>query len=162
MDLTGIFGDKKQEELAAEYSSGGSVLPPGKYKFIIMGAEGRPCKNNGKGVLFTFETAQGDKVTNWVNIKNANEKAELIGRKELAKIATCAGIKELTNSDQLVGMSLVLKLVVVDNEFTGNDGKLIKNKKNEIKGYFPATEKVGADPVIPTETTTGGTAPLKW
>ena len=145
-DLTGIFGSEGMDAAAESYSAGGSVLPPGKHLLRITEADMRDCKNDGKGILFTFEDDNDAKVTNWLNIVNNGEKKELverIGRAELAKIAVCAGVKDLTTTDQLIGLQLVVKLDLVDNEFTNKRGEKVTNKKNLVKGYFPATEPVG-------------------
>jgi len=162
-DLTGVFGSEGMEAAAAEYSSGGSALPPGKYLLRITEAEMKDCKNDGKGILFTFEDDNEAKVTNWLNIVNNGDKKELverIGRAELAKIAVCAGVKDLTTTDQLVGLQLVVKLELVDNEFTNKKGEKIKNKKNLVKGYFPASEPVGA--IVETKTTETTTGNNPW
>lgn len=141
-DLTGIFGDQGQQAMAEEYSSGATVLPPGKYKVFITEAIIKPTKaGTGKYIAVSFETQTGDIVKVFLNIRNPNSDAQRIGRQELAKIATCAGIGDLKDTTQLIGMQLVIKVEVYEEEYKGN-----MIKKNRVKGYFPKDEKTGAAP----------------
>lgn len=142
-NLDGIFGDKGQEATAEAYSSGSSVLAPGKYKVVITEAEIKDTKaGTGKYIAFKFETQNGDSVMEFCNIKNPNEVATRIGREALAKISTCSGITNLTDTSQLIGQQVVIKVEQFEEEYNGN-----MIKKNKIKGYFPKTEKTGVAPV---------------
>jgi hypothetical protein len=60
-----------------------------------------------------------------LNIKNASTKAEEIGRQQLGEIMRAIGLTKVTDTDQLIGGNLVIKLVVKTGEYAGN----------EIKGY---------------------------
>jgi len=144
-NLAGIFGDEGQAVAAASYSGGGNVLPPGTHKMVIVDAEMRENKNkNGTLVVVVFEAEAGQKLTEYLNIANSNEIAQRIGRSALAKISECVGIKEINNTDQLVGLSLVIRVRQFEEEYKG---KMIK--KNEITGYFPADYKTSVEPAPP-------------
>jgi hypothetical protein len=60
-----------------------------------------------------------------LNIKNASTKAEEIGRQQLGEIMRAIGLAKVTDTDQLIGGNLGIKLVVKTGEYAGN----------EIKGY---------------------------
>ena len=60
-----------------------------------------------------------------LNIKNASTKAEEIGRQQLGEIMRAIGLAKVTDTDQLIGGNLGIKLTVKTGEYAGN----------EIKGY---------------------------
>ena len=105
-------------------------LPDGWYNATITGAEVKPTKaNDGKYIAakytITGPTHQGRVVFGNLNIKNASTKAEEIGRSQLGEIMRAIGLAKVTDTDQLIGGNLGIKLVVKTGEYAGN----------EIKGY---------------------------
>ena len=105
-------------------------LPEGWYNATITGAEVKPTKaNDGKYIAakynITGPTHQGRVVFGNLNIKNASIKAEEIGRQQLGEIMRAIGLAKVTDTDQLIGGNLGIKLVVKTGEYAGN----------EIKGY---------------------------
>ena len=105
-------------------------LPDGWYNATITGAEVKPTKaNDGKYIAakytITGPTHQGRVVFGNLNIKNASTKAEEIGRQQLGEIMRAIGLAKVTDTDQLIGGNLGIKLVVKTGEYAGN----------EIKGY---------------------------
>ena len=105
-------------------------LPDGWYNATITGAEVKPTKaNDGKYIAakytITGPSHQGRVVFGNLNIKNASTKAEEIGRQQLGEIMRAIGLAKVTDTDQLIGGNLGIKLVVKTGEYAGN----------EIKGY---------------------------
>ena len=107
-------------------------LPAGWYTATITGAEIKATKaGDGKYIAakytITGPTHQGRVVFGNLNIINASTKATEIGRKQLGEIMRAIGLAKVTDTDQLIGGNLQIKLEVTHDERYG-DG-------NEIKGY---------------------------
>jgi hypothetical protein len=62
-----------------------------------------------------------------LNIKNANPKAEEIGRQQLGEIMRAIGLAKVTDTDQLIGGQLGIKLEVKQDDQYG--------ASNEVKGF---------------------------
>lgn len=105
-------------------------LPAGWYSATITGAEIKATKaGDGKYIAvkytITGPTHQGRVVFGNLNIKNASTKAEEIGRQQLGEIMRSIGLTKVSDTDQLIGGNLSIKLEVKTGEYAGN----------EIKGY---------------------------
>ena len=125
-------------------------LPAGWYTATISKAEMRKTKNGtGEYISLRFDvsgpTHQGRVVFTNLNIKNANPKAEEIGRQELGSIMRAVGLARVTDTDQLIGGTLSIKVTIKSDDYgTGN----------EVKGY-KAIE--GSAPPMPAAQATGTT-----
>jgi hypothetical protein len=62
-----------------------------------------------------------------LNIKNPNPKAEEIGRQQLGDIMRAIGLAKVTDTDQLIGGQVAIKLEVKQDEQYGAG--------NEVKGF---------------------------
>ena len=108
------------------------ALPAGWYTASITKAELKST-NAGTGSYIavrydiTGPTHQGRVVFGNLNIKNPNPKAEEIGRQQLGEIMRAIGLAQVTDTDQLIGGRLEIKLVIKKDEQYG-DG-------NDIKGF---------------------------
>lgn len=108
-------------------------VPPGWYNAAITSAELKNTKD-GTGQLIkvrydiTGPSNQGRVVFGNLNIKNASTKAEEIGRQQLGEIMRAIGLAKVTDTDQLIGGHLSIKLSV--REATGEYAA-----QNEVKGY---------------------------
>jgi len=119
-------------------------LPAGWYTASITGAE---IKNTKAGTgqyiavkyTITGPSFQGRIVFGNLNIKNPNVKAEEIGRQQLGEIMRAINLAKVTDTDQLIGGNLGIKLDVKRSEEYGNS--------NEVKGF--KTIGVGSS-VMPT------------
>jgi hypothetical protein len=105
-------------------------LPDGWYNAAITGAEVKMTKaNDGKYIAckytITGPSHQGRVIFGNLNIKNASTKAEEIGRQQLGEIMRAIGLAKVTDTDQLIGGNLGIKLSVRTGEYEGN----------EVKGY---------------------------
>ena len=78
----------------------------------------------------TGPTHQGRVVFGNLNIKNASPKAEEIGLSQLGEIMKATGIARVSDTDQLIGLNLQVKLSVEKSEQYGD--------KNEVKGFRAA------------------------
>lgn len=121
-----------------------SPLPAGWYSATISGAEVKETKaGTGEYIAIKYSitgpTHQGRVIFGNLNIKNANPKAEEIGRQQLGDIMRAIGLARVTDTDQLIGGSLVIKLDVRDDDKYG--------ERNEVKGFKAV---MGAMSSLPT------------
>lgn len=135
-------------------------LPAGWYSATINKAELKSTKDGtGQYIAIRYDitgpTHQGRVVFGNVNIRNKSEKAEEIGRAQLGDIMRAIGLKQVSDTDQLIGGSLQIKLDIKTDEQYGT--------RNEVKGYKAAGDAMPASAVPtfakPSETKATGSAP---
>jgi hypothetical protein len=115
-------------------SSGGNFepLPAGWYSVTIAGAELKNTKaGNGQFIAVRYDvtgpTHQGRVVFGNLNIQNPSPKAEEIGRQQLGELMRSIGLAKVTDTDQLIGGNLQIKLDIKRDEQYGD--------KNEVRGF---------------------------
>ena len=139
-----------------------SLLPEGNYNATITQAELKPT-NAGTGQYIklrldiTGPTHQDRVVFGNLNIKNASAKAEEIGRQQLGEIMRAIGLAKVTDTDQLIGGSLSIKLDVraATEQYAA---------QNEIKGFKAITGSAptfAAPAASPAASATAAAAPAK-
>lgn len=111
-------------------------LPAGWYTSTITQGEVKKTKaGNGEYIKLRFDitgpTHQGRVVFGNLNIKNANPKAEEIGRQQLGEIMRAIGLAKVADTDQLIGGQISIKLTIKDDAQYG--------ASNEIKGFNSLT-----------------------
>lgn len=121
-----------------------SPLPAGWYSATISGAEVKETKaGTGEYIAVKYSitgpTHQGRVIFGNLNIKNPSPKAEEIGRQQLGDLMRAIGLARVTDTDQLIGGSLVIKLNVKDDDKYG--------ERNEVKDFKAV---IGAISVLPT------------
>ena len=107
-------------------------LPAGWYTATISQSELKATKaGNGQYIKLRYDitgpTHQGRVVFGNLNIKNANPKAEEIGRQQLGDIMRAIGLAKVTDTDQLIGGQIAIKLEVKEDAQYG--------ASNEVKGF---------------------------
>lgn len=120
-------------------------LPAGWYSATIAKAEIKPTKaGTGQYIALRLDvtgpTHQGRVVFTNLNIRNPSPKAEEIGRADLASIMRAIGLARVTDTDQLIGGALSIKVTIKNDDYGSG---------NEIKGY-KALE--GSMPPMPAAT----------
>lgn len=112
-------------------------LPAGWYNANITAAELKPTKDgSGQYIKVRYDITgpshQGRVVFGNLNIKNASAKAEEIGRQQLGEIMRAIGLAKVTDTDQLIGGSLSIKLDVraATEQYAA---------QNEVKGFKAIT-----------------------
>jgi hypothetical protein len=107
-------------------------LPAGWYTATISQSELKDTKaGNGQYIKLRYDitgpTHQGRVVFGNLNIKNPNPKAEEIGRQQLGEIMRAIGLAKVTDTDQLIGGQIAIKLDVKQDAQYG--------ASNEVKGF---------------------------
>jgi hypothetical protein len=130
-------------------------LPEGWYNATITGAEIKPTKaGDGQYIAvkyaITGPSHQGRVVFGNLNIKNASTKAEEIGRQQLGEIMRAIGLGKVSDTDQLIGGNLGIKLTVRTGEYAGNEIKGFK----ALGGSAPAA-------AVPFKSVAPSTTPAK-
>jgi hypothetical protein len=113
-----------------ELPEGGNFepLPAGWYTVEIKDAEIKETKSGtGKYLSVSYQTDSGRVIFGNLNIRNANTKAEEIGRQQMGNLMRAVGLSRLTDSDQLIGLNLQIKLAVKEDPQYGTS--------NEIKAF---------------------------
>jgi hypothetical protein len=106
-------------------------LPEGWYNATITGAEIKATKaGDGKYIALKYNITgpshQGRVIFGNLNIKNASTKAEEIGRQQLGEIMRAIGLAKVSDTDQLIGGNVGLKLTVRTGEYAGNEIKAFR------------------------------------
>ena len=137
-------------------------LPPGWYHANITAAELKPTKDgSGQYIKVRYDITgpshQGRVVFGNLNIKNASAKDEEIGRQQLGEIMRAIGLAKVTDTDQLIGGSLSIKLDVrAETEQYA--------AQNEVKGFKAITGSAptfAAPAASPSAATPAAAAPVK-
>lgn len=115
-----------------------SPVPESWYNARITTAELKDTKaGNGTYIAVRYDitgpTHQGRVVFGNLNITNPNQKAEEIGRQQLGALCTAIGLERVSDTDELVGGNLQIKLSIKTDEQYGS--------RNEVKA-FKAMETV--------------------
>jgi hypothetical protein len=121
-------------------------LPAGWYTATISQSELKATKaGNGQYIKLRYDITgpshQGRVVFGNLNIKNANPKAEEIGRQQLGDIMRAIGLAKVTDTDQLIGGQIAIKLEVKEDAQYG--------ASNEVKGFKSVSGSVAPASSIP-------------
>jgi hypothetical protein len=143
------------EEIANE-AGAFDPIPAGWYNASIVSAELKETKaGNGQYIKIRFDVTgpsyQGRVVWGQINIKNPNPTAEQIGRQQLGDLARAIGLERVSDSDQLVGGNLQIKVKVKKDEIYG-DGNDVKGFK-ALDSSAPPTKQAAAAGTAPKSST---------
>mgnify|MGYP003632687438 CR=1 FL=1 len=113
-------------------------IAEGWYDSMIVNADVRDTKaGTGQYIAIRFDvtgpTNEGRVIFTNINISNPNPKAVEIGHQQLARITEIASISELTDTDQLIGSSMSIKVTIKSDDQYGD--------RNEIRGYRDSNAK---------------------
>jgi len=127
-------------DLPASQSGSFEPLPAGDYQVAIESAEIKDTNDKtGQYIKLKMKvngpTHAGRVVFSNLNIRNKSPKAEEIGRQQLGDIMRAIGLATLTDTDQLIGGSLVVKLAIkpADGQYeAGNEVKAYKALQGSV------------------------------
>lgn len=122
-----------------ESSNDYELLPAGWYTCTISTAELANTKSGtGQKIALRYTvtgpTHQGRVVFGNINIRNQSTKAEEIGRQQLGELMRAINIPRLTDTDQLIGASLSIKVAVREARVDPATGQRYE-AQNEVKGF---------------------------
>ena len=128
-----FLGQEFSTDTLPQSTSNFDPLPAGWYSATISKADLTPTKDgHGQYIKIRYDitgpTHQGRVVFGNLNIKNASMKAEEIGRQQLGELMRAIGLARVTDTDQLIGGQLQIKLAV-----RAADGQY--EATNEVKGF---------------------------
>jgi len=126
-------------------------LPAGWYTVRITEADIKETKaGTGNYIKVRYDvlngTHAGRVVFGNLNLRNPNPKAEEIGRQQLSRLMLAMGLTQVTDTDQLIGGELSIKLAIQKSEQYGdsNDVKDWKALSNQ-----PVVAAAGSTPPPP-------------
>ena len=148
------FLDQSFEADQLPQTTGFEPILAGWYDANITGAELKTTKaGNGQFIAvkytITGPSYQGRVIFGNLNIKNPNPKAEEIGRSQLGDLMRAIGLAKVTDTDQLIGGTLSIKVAISKRE--GYDDS------NEVKGYKSLTGSMPS--LAPSASASDKTAP---
>lgn len=122
-----------------------SPLPAGWYSVRITEAELKDTKaGTGKYIKVRYDVTGGAHagrvIFGMITVRNPNAKAEEIGRSQLAKLIRSIGLEEVSDTDQLIGGEMLVKVTIRQSEEYGDS--------NEVKDW-----KAGSTGATPTAST---------
>jgi hypothetical protein len=128
-------------------------LPAGWYNATITKAELRDTNDKtGQYISVRYDitgpTHQGRVVFGNLNIKNKSTKAEEIGRQQLGEIMRAGGLARVSDSDQLIGLNLAIKLNILPARTDVSTGKAYE-ASNDVRGYKSQEGAMSAAPKVP-------------
>jgi len=133
-----------------------SPIPEGWYTSTIASADLRSTKaGTGEYIAVRFDvtgpTHQGRVVFTNLNIRNPNPKAEEIGRQQLGQIMQAIGASTVTDTDQLIGGNVAIKVSIKRDEKWGD--------RNEVRGFKTIAGGQTPQPAAVEKPPTRGAAP---
>jgi len=132
------------------------VVPAGWYVAQITDAEVKQTKSGtGEYIKIRYDiqgpTSQGRVVFGNLNVKNANPAAEKIGRQQLGDIMRSVGLSAVTDTDQLLGTTMQIKIDIRDSEQYG--------PSNEVKAWKALAAGMAPAPAVKPSASNAKTAP---
>lgn len=108
-------------------------IPAGWYNASITEADLKPTKDgSGQYIKLRFDVTgpshEGRVIYSNINLRNANPKAEEIGRQQLGDLARALGLPAVSDTDQLIGGACRIK-VSISKPQEGYE------PSNEVKAY---------------------------
>lgn len=141
-----------------EPSSSYDPIPAGWYQAIISNSEMKPTRDGyGEYLSLTLQVIEGQYANRLIfarlNLKNANDKAVDIARKDLAAICRAVGVMSPQSSEELHDKPLMIKVKVrpAQGEYEAS---------NDVGGY-KAAEGADLTPAPKTQTPPPATTPAK-
>jgi len=118
------------------------VVPAGWYVAQITDAEIKDTKRgDGKYIKIRYDIQgpnhQGRVVFGNLNVNNPNPAAEKIGRQQLGDIMRSVGMSNVTDTDELLGKTMQIKIDIRDSEQYGPSNE-VKAWKALSAGMVPA------------------------
>jgi len=134
----------------AESSGFDDLIPEGEYVAAFSGADLITTKAGGTGLKLTLRIVNGEcegkQISDFLNIKNANPKAEQIAMSRLRKICELTlNVPTLKDTDQLMGKRVTVKVEQeMRAEYMHNKIKAYTEASNSVASVAPVGDKYQA------------------
>lgn len=145
LDMTYTADEMPKNERSGDFSP----LPAGWYTARITAAEIKETNaRTGQYIKIRYDivgpTHQGRVVFGNLNIKNPNPKAEEIGRQQLGDLMRAVGMARVSDTDELIGKVLVIKLKVREAQGEYAASNDVSGFKATDGSNLPAPNAAGA------------------
>lgn len=123
-----------------EAATGGSSVPPGKYRFVVLGSQEKDtAKGDGSYVEFHLQVTEGPQkgsdIFDRFNFNNKNPKTVDIAFAQFKGLATACGKPDVTNTDELNNCIGVLTWGPQNNKPQYNEVKKYEKSTATTEGY---------------------------
>ena len=127
-----------------------SPIPAGWYNARITEADLKDTKaGTGKYIKVRYDVTSGPHagrvVFGMVTVRNPNAKAEEIGRQQIGKMCRALGLETVSDTDQLVGGEMLIKVTIRQSEEYGDS-----NEVRDWKAAAPAASAPSTPPAPPS------------
>lgn len=133
-------------DLVPQQQTSFDAIPAGWYDATIAGAELKDSKSGGRYINVRYDILgpnhSGRVVFGMITVANSNTKAEEIGRQQLGQVIDALGITKLTDTDQLIGGVISIKVTVEESDQYGT--------QNRVAGYRRCQNSPAAAPKATT------------
>lgn len=128
-------------------------LSDGLYNTVIQSEEVRASNSGNQMLIMTFENAGGIASKNF-NLWHPNPGAVQVALQELAELTQACGLSEITDTKELMGHEVIIKVETEDiNSLTPN-GKPIKKTIANVVSFHSINSKEADDRTPATEADT--------
>lgn len=135
-------------------------LPAGNYPAVALSSEMKTTKAGGEMLTYKLQVTEGQYAGRVLfarfNTVNASAKAQEIGLGQLSAFCRAAGVVEMTDTDDLLGRPVSVKVAV-------REAQNGYSAQNEVKGFAsltaaPSTPSYPAPPAAPSAARPGAAA----
>jgi len=126
-------------------------IPAGEYLAQIVESEMKPTKaGTGEYLRLVWEIVKGQykgrKLFDNLNVQNPNDEAVRIAKATLSAICRAVGVGKLTDSQQLHGKTVLLKVKIQTSKDTGDLENRIRAYSPKPDGSLPPAAKAAEEP----------------
>ena len=145
------LGFEFTKDSVPEQQTSYDAIPAGWYDATIAGAELKDSKSGGKYINIRYDilgpSHSGRVVFGMITVANSNVKAEEIGRQQLGQVINALGITKLSDTDQLIGGTISIKVTVENSEQYGEQNRVAGFRaSSQAPVSTPASTKTAAPP----------------
>jgi len=144
--MANLGGTIKIEDLPEDNGGEFKPLPEGWYDVKITDADVKTTKSGtGKYIKLAYQIIGADYsgrlVFDMITIINDNEKAVEIGKRNLGSLMGAIGVNEVSDTDQLIGHDLQIKVKIKPAEGEYPEGNNVTSYKALESGKKPSTSE---------------------
>lgn len=142
------FNTNDMGDVDPHTGGGKQRVDSGDYNVMVStSAFGPNKKNNGSNLHLVYTVLdgnfQGVEIDEYLSVINPSEQAQNISRSKLESILTVTGMKAdgKTDTDDLQGRSMRIRVMKNPNEFINDKGETVKTFNNDVTVYMDMDSK---------------------